>query len=283
MERSGGSSPRWRGTPTAHQRGFHLRRIIPALAGNTRRWRRRLYRPPDHPRAGGEHCACAARALRSSAGSSPRWRGTRLLAPALLLRRRIIPALAGNTPEGQWKSLAKKDHPRAGGEHGISASNNYKVTGSSPRWRGTRSRQDCDMRRRRIIPALAGNTSNRRVMVTGVTDHPRAGGEHGLQVSRSTWGPGSSPRWRGTPASASGTYNPVRIIPALAGNTPHPSQCCGLSADHPRAGGEHRSCAGEHSARGGSSPRWRGTHEQKLADHDKNRIIPALAGNTSSR
>ena len=95
--RSGGSSPRGRGTPADNVERLGQPRLIPARAGNTWRGRTALTRTTAHPRAGGEHCGMVKRSVRR-AGSSPRGRGTLndLIAPRCLAR--LIPARAGNTP-----------------------------------------------------------------------------------------------------------------------------------------------------------------------------------------
>ena len=91
-----GSSPRMRGKPLRGTVSSLSRRIIPAHAGQTactttgRAWR------PDHPRA------CGANLGNNPAhgglhGSSPRMRGKRHRTLLAALRRRIIPAHAGQT------------------------------------------------------------------------------------------------------------------------------------------------------------------------------------------
>ena len=71
-----GSSPRMRGTPTAHPLGFVVDGIIPAYAGNTPRPWELAAASWDHPRVCGEH-AYEAGVYDLAEGSSPRMRGTR--------------------------------------------------------------------------------------------------------------------------------------------------------------------------------------------------------------
>ncbi len=77
------------------------------------------------------------------------------------------------------------------------------------------------------------------------------------------------------------SVNRMRIIPAWAGNTP--SDCKGprRKGDHPRVGGEHAADAIVYQIQAGSSPRGRGTRDEVQKIPDRNRIIPAWAGNTS--
>ena len=194
---------------------------------------------------------------------------------------RIIPALAGNTRPPWIPEISAPDHPRAGGEHrkgGVAA---QLAAGSSPRWRGTRRPIPPHLTRHRIIPALAGNTHASPPKSQSNTDHPRAGGEHHLSSSGSDLNGGSSPRWRGTRSGFQHIIFCRRIIPALAGNT----RCQALSTrfypDHPRAGGEHTTTTPDIPYDGGSSPRWRGTLTGPDGQVLPQRIIPALAGNTS--
>ena len=133
---NGGSSTRMRGTRINPRAITKLRGIIPAHAGNTFKdgdielwyW--------DHPRACGEHIPLVSGVL-STAGSSPRMRGTPPTAMSTKPKARIIPAHAGNTLSLISPRPSSRDHPRACGEHlsvpiGVGGS-----WGSSPRMRGT--------------------------------------------------------------------------------------------------------------------------------------------------
>ena len=126
-------------------------------------------------------------------GSSPRMRGTRVLASFLLVPGRFIPAHAGNS---------KRALRRAGF-----------ATGSSPRMRGTRERWHEKEAHGRFIPAHAGNSTIEcdGTLVNAV--HPRACGELLSTASTSDSGFGSSPRMRGT-------RNAVRLVPSV-----HPRAC----------------------------------------------------------
>ena len=113
---NGGSSTRMRGTRINPRAITKLRGIIPAHAGNTFKdgdielwyW--------DHPRACGEHIPLVSGVL-STAGSSPRMRGTRSGAGIHVAPHGIIPAHAGNTSDGNEYEAEGEDHPRACGEH----------------------------------------------------------------------------------------------------------------------------------------------------------------------
>ena len=277
--RNGGSSPRWRGTPHVDLGKGLDHRIIPALAGNTSSPNLSLGYQPDHPRAGGEH-PLVSWLLLAISGSSPRWRGTHRRPYKCRARRRIIPALAGNTHRTRCPVRRTSDHPRAGGEHTVTRALHRIYAGSSPRWRGTPPLESLAVDLRRIIPALAGNTSMETLFRSDFPDHPRAGGEHFCATASCPPVIGSSPRWRGTQSAARKIPLPARIIPALAGNTSGSPPRPPPSPDHPRAGGEHPRTEVSSIPGSGSSPRWRGTLAPDLRACRSQRIIPALAGNT---
>ena len=212
-----GSSPRTRGTQSEDDQGNDQPRIIPAHAGNTDILRPQSVPRADHPRARGEH-PCARFQGVSFFGSSPRTRGTLGVGGAGGKGVDIIPAHAGNTPSnfrcldgsadhprarGEHRDrippkLLNSDHPRARGEHEVVSGALAKITGSSPRTRGTPHPEARTQAPRRIIPAHAGNTPSPPLHCAREADHPRARGEHvcGGRAHRANFG--SSPRTRGT-------------------------------------------------------------------------------------
>ena len=111
-----GSSPLSRGILDCIGRIYSVTRIIPALAGNTRRCPSACGRRRDHPRSRGEYHS-GGRRSQTGNGSSPLSRGIqhpwKHQAPA----DRIIPALAGNTLAAALYLLITKDHPRSRGEY----------------------------------------------------------------------------------------------------------------------------------------------------------------------
>ena len=197
MVKTVGSSPRLRGTRGCARHRVWRGGIIPALAGNTPRQRDRTGTRWDHPRACGEHWA-ELDALGLTWGSSPRLRGTRVVAFARGHLDGIIPALAGNTNPPHSNACAERDHPRACGEHLSGVWFTPLMMGSSPRLRGTLTASQGLWLMAGIIPALAGNTRRGRVPRGFPRDHPRACGEHVDSISVTRHTPGSSPRLRGT-------------------------------------------------------------------------------------
>ena len=183
-----------------------------------------------HPCARGEHGE-QRRDDRGARGSSPRSRGTHISRRASISGWRFIPALAGNTLNGNWLATSPTVHPRARGEHGLALETGYTGVGSSPRSRGTRNAGSRVVCGKRFIPALAGNTRHQDGPTSGQPVHPRARGEHFSNRSSQVVKPGSSPRSRGTRSAAAGRCSTDRFIPALAGNTNLVAAASGLKTN----------------------------------------------------
>ena len=194
--------------------------------------------------------------------SSPRTRGTRLLAARRAHAQRYSPAYAGNTAPHRGRAAARPVHPRIRGEHKNTRRSMPGSGGSSPHTRGTRFPTLSATRLERFIPAYAGNTSWPRPTSTSRPVHPRIRGEHGQRR-------GQACKQR-------------RFIPAYAGNT----VCCRTATApttvHPRIRGEHRPAGQAFALVGGSSPHTRGTRRRSWPASATARFIPAYAGNTTS-
>ena len=213
-----GSSPLSRGIlEDLPQLAFAVR-IIPALAGNTLAPGRWTGRKRDHPRSRGEYRFRAA-STKPWNGSSPLSRGIRVPTGSRHVDLGIIPALAGNTHSPPCSSHKTTDHPRSRGEYCWLSGSCCGVSGSSPLSRGIPHRCGPESPPKRIIPALAGNTTAAWPQAAATQDHPRSRGEYhsisGLIPSRA----GSSPLSRGIPRVPGLRDRELRIIPALAGNT----------------------------------------------------------------
>ena len=233
-----GSSPRVRGTLHRCMCRSSNRGIIPACAGNTRGSTPSAPSRRDHPRVCGEHKE-TSNGFAVIAGSSPRVRGTQLRvvedAPCL----GIIPACAGNTSYDKNAGDATGDHPRVCGEHVQGPVLFGHLPGSSPRVRGTQEAAGLSAVLRGIIPACAGNTEFRRMLMISARDHPRVCGEHSSPFQSRFSPAGSSPRVRGTLEYLPDGGWKTGIIPACAGNTCPCSPIRVSSGDHPRVCGEH--------------------------------------------
>ena len=217
--RSGfGSSPLSRGILAAVVADGLGGRIIPALAGNTQRCAVRPSSRGDHPRSRGEYAGRRS-AAHSPKGSSPLSRGIPRTSRVHILRRGIIPALAGNTQHQTGLHPTLPDHPRSRGEYDAAARLQAEGAGSSPLSRGIRSSAQSLILTAGIIPALAGNTPRWRRHRPARSDHPRSRGEYALALDDYRRVSGSSPLSRGILFETNREDMYPRIIPALAGNT----------------------------------------------------------------
>ncbi len=151
--------------------------------------------------------------------------------------------------------------------------------GPSPRGRGTPEDTRRVRRRRRAIPARAGNAPSAPCRSPSAPGHPRAGGERTAHPRQKLPVDGPSPRGRGTPQPVAQLRDRRRAIPARAGNAPS-APCRSPSAPgHPRAGGERGSTRHVTSGCPGPSPRGRGTPLSGPHQAGGHRAIPARAGN----
>ena len=170
-------------------------------------------------------------------------------------------------------------HPRACGEHSITAHGRILQNGSSPRLRGTCHIGGYRQANPRFIPAPAGNMRPNGPPRRSRAVHPRACGEHQerhLVIAPLT---GSSPRLRGTSRRATAPSHSRRFIPAPAGNILRMKYAVADIAVHPRACGEHRTRRQRRGFPRGSSPRLRGTFFVAKVTDTNRRFIPAPAGN----
>ena len=275
-----GSSPLSRGIlrPSAGRR--EVRRIIPALAGNTTPCQSVEATPSDHPRSRGEYCTCS-QVSALAMGSSPLSRGIRARPATGSGSRRIIPALAGNTLAAAALAWAGGDHPRSRGEYAAQAASDAVRAGSSPLSRGILPAPGWLAHQGRIIPALAGNTSGLDACITGLRDHPRSRGEYDLLQAEHCDVLGSSPLSRGIRRHRRSRRRRHRIIPALAGNTNCYTTAPSGVSDHPRSRGEYVAWFTGTVVPAGSSPLSRGIRCWPGSAIRRSRIIPALAGNTN--
>ena len=191
-----GSSPRVRGLPHAPSAESRSEGIIPARAGFTQQKDSRYYSGSDHPRACGVYPAQAA--IRPvSGGSSPRVRGLLVHRHRVELAPRIIPARAGFTTSIKLLNNYSWDHPRACGVYCVPLRHPLCKGGSSPRVRGLLAGGVDDSHAVGIIPARAGFTSCRILMMVRMADHPRACGVYHGGLRTVLREGGSSPRVRG--------------------------------------------------------------------------------------
>ena len=258
-----------------------LTRIIPALAGNTIFRIFRILAVRDHPRSRGEYDV-AGDLPEVDGGSSPLSRGIPVAVRCCSRSLRIIPALAGNTPNRNLTASLATDHPRSRGEYVVIPMKLTFHYGSSPLSRGILGRWLNPVAPVRIIPALAGNTRDYLTTPEGLEDHPRSRGEYHQTSSCVRTDHGSSPLSRGIPVLLVAGPCADGIIPALAGNTLVRRGGHSRSSDHPRSRGEYLLTKQSIGLWLGSSPLSRGIPIFAAKFCNTDRIIPALAGNTTS-
>jgi len=149
-----GSSPRGRGSQRRSPLLKLAKRFIPAWAGQPALRRLVCRHIQVHPRVGGA-AYLAPYDSGGSRGSSPRGRGSLGIAVTAAIAVGFIPAWAGQPKKNECVS-ERAVHPRVGGAARQAKSARSRLRGSSPRGRG--SPEDCsrEQRRRRFIPAWAG-------------------------------------------------------------------------------------------------------------------------------
>ena len=254
-----GSSPLARGTRGLCVLKYPLVRLIPARAGNTLFICSHTPSTAAHPRSRGEH-HFTHYGCRRDRGSSPLARGTLLLVLADALLSRLIPARAGNTlgiaglpasdaahprSRGEHPFLPLgvlapgAAHPRSRGEHTGKLNASPVIFGSSPLARGTPVARSRSWFSCRLIPARAGNTTERITFEMCAAAHPRSRGEHWRKTAIHELANGSSPLARGTQQATRLREGWGRLIPARAGNTVSLDFLWLWLAAHPRSRGEH--------------------------------------------
>ena len=224
-----GSSPRARGTRLVLCLVSLACRFIPAGAGNTLSLSCTVCTATVHPRGRGEHLPDTIAASRDF-GSSPRARGTRSQKKMRSVKNGSSPRARGTRRHDQivddWMGFipagagnTRAVHPRGRGEHSEIKRIILRDDGSSPRARGTQIPCGYNRRKRRFIPAGAGNTPAHWVAGLFAKVHPRGRGEHIKNVFQIWPSNGSSPRARGTQPTPHRRHFQDRFIPAGAGNT----------------------------------------------------------------
>ena len=191
-----GSSPHVRGALSQLQCPCRWLGIIPACAGSTCCFRRRLGCTGDHPRMCGEHQTGVANTARYL-GSSPHVRGARQMIKRCFCSHGIIPACAGSTSMHHAFINGRRDHPRMCGEHSVHEIGYWSLRGSSPHVRGAPTGCHGWVHQHGIIPACAGSTHCWRRWRSRERDHPRMCGEHATRHAGIRLRPGSSPHVRG--------------------------------------------------------------------------------------
>ena len=172
-----GSSPRVRGKPCSVLGFLQALRLIPACAGKTLAWMRRISRWTAHPRVCGENPVSVSPGVRPS-GSSPRVRGKPVGKIEIQHLPRLIPACAGKTRRARPQNAPQPAHPRVCGENIETFANLTGLCGSSPRVRGKQLSRLFRITSAGLIPACAGKTVDAVSRLSRCAAHPRVCGEN---------------------------------------------------------------------------------------------------------
>ena len=150
--------------------------------------------------------------------------------------------------------------------------------GSSPHARGTPATPHRSAPGPRFIPACAGNAWLRSMRCRPSSVHPRMRGERQFWADSGRRRYGSSPHARGTPHGIRWFENPIRFIPACAGNAPVWAAARLRAAVHPRMRGERAPRAARTRAPRGSSPHARGTRPTRCPTGRWSSVHPRMRG-----
>ena len=213
-----GSSPLTRGKLRLWGHAKEHRRLIPAHAGKTRRWRPATRPTRAHPRSRGENQGYY-QVVTDDDGSSPLTRGKHDVIDRTADRVRLIPAHAGKTSKRSAATSPASAHPRSRGENRRTSGSSACRSGSSPLTRGKPAPDSVKQLLRRLIPAHAGKTVGGALRFVVPGAHPRSRGENTARVNTPRNSLGSSPLTRGKLDHIGEHGRDTRLIPAHAGKT----------------------------------------------------------------
>ena len=248
-----------------------------------------------HPRAcGGNEVLCGQCSIEE--GPSPRVRGKPRGRPGEAARMGSIPARAGETVAGGRGARPEAVHPRACGGNNTSTVVSCSGSGPSPRVRGKPWRRGTTKRRRRSIPARAGETVRPRARRSTPGVHPRACGGNPMNANSVRASSGPSPRVRGNTITSTGPMRGAGPSPRVRGKRFHRHNNCAARGSIPARAGETRSssprkpltsgrvhpraCGGNGVAARRVHPRACGGKGEASRGH-RGGSIPARAGETA--
>ena len=272
-----GLSPRVRGNLLFGPAHVVFFRSIPACAGEPIEWQIILGLELVYPRVCGGTCK-AANQHRHGVGLSPRVRGNPAVYGPVCTVVWSIPACAG---EPSWSTAAfipSQVYPRVCGGTCVMATGETTGDGLSPRVRGNRGRNLTGEQIKGSIPACAGEPRPAATANTWRPVYPRVcGGTENVDAD-SAQELGLSPRVRGNPVRPRCTARTSKSIPACAGEPGEQGQRAGAARVYPRVCGGTDAQPPLRRPHQGLSPRVRGNPAQTGRQAEKERSIPACAG-----
>ena len=211
-------------------------------------------------------------------GLSPRVRGKLCVPGGRVPGRGSIPACAGEARRRSRRLRRSRVYPRVCGGSLRQRDDVVCLCGLSPRVRGKPCKAWRGWRRRRSIPACAGEALVRRVRPLGNKVYPRVCGGSIAEWRAAVAAEGLSPRVRGKPTHGADFTSLGRSIPACAGEARAHSPNAGRHRVYPRVCGGSVGNLISSANGGGLSPRVRGKPGKQLHRRGRHRSIPACAG-----
>ena len=199
------------------------------------------------------------------------------------IRKRSIPACAGETRPGSDPAPATRVYPRVCGGNRWSMPTSSHTGGLSPRVRGKRAPANVRAMYTRSIPACAGETLRPLVQCREEAVYPRVCGGNSRAEARAAFVRGLSPRVRGKRAPANVRAMYTRSIPACAGETLPSSLRKRPARVYPRVCGGNPAWPRSRGCNDGLSPRVRGKQGANTPQGLTERSIPACAGETAAK
>ena len=272
-----GLSPRVRGNRRGRAAAAICPGSIPACAGEPHSARGRRNWAEVYPRVCGGTPFCP-RPPELGRGLSPRVRGNRVGGVGGAGRAGSIPACAGEPGRAARPPFWAEVYPRVCGGTRRRLRNCPRPPGLSPRVRGNPGNAVGTARRRRSIPACAGEPSSEGGAGNLPRVYPRVCG--GTLPGKS--GPGLlmglSPRVRGNRGQARRQWRWPGSIPACAGEPRGFQGAVLFIGVYPRVCGGTRPLWRQGGQKVGLSPRVRGNHLYRADQRNRHRSIPACAG-----
>ena len=211
-------------------------------------------------------------------GSIPACAGEPIAGPIGLHRARVYPRVCGGTGVACGGVADWGVYPRVCGGTAGGPGVGRHGQGLSPRVRGNRGAGLWQLRRRRSIPACAGEPGTAGRAPPSPAVYPRVcGGTAGCKCSP---GPamGLSPRVRGNPRPMQADWVRDRSIPACAGEPGRSREWATRARVYPRVCGGTDSGPNPALLSAGLSPRVRGNRMQLRRNRSVGGSIPACAG-----
>ena len=150
--------------------------------------------------------------------------------------------------------------------------------GLSPRVRGSRTRSPTISRSTGSIPAGAGQPYASCTSPEPATVYPRGCGAANFRLDWFSERPGLSPRVRGSRLRPQARATPARSIPAGAGQPTRCGNCTASGTVYPRGCGAATAFVAWRASAMGLSPRVRGSPIRRRLHSQRQRSIPAGAG-----